>query len=341
MDVTLDRPSILGRHGLHSWAVSFCLHLLAIGFALSFLGHLQLAPMPEPFRWQVTMVERSRPAPAERPVAAESQATRQPERRHSRVEAVAGAAESQPPSAPVQPPAQATQAPVESPRPEAAAPPAVAPVEAPSSGAAGPSLAATGVPDQPASASQEIDPAPLPKPYEAVVEPTLPTSPVGLADRSGPIAEATAQEGQVVPPARARESAEPPKAAGPEQAAAGPHPAPVIEEASSVREPAAESAPAPADFGWLATALWERVSTLRHYPLAARVNRLEGQVVLQVVVLEGGGLKEARVSESSGHAVLDANALDVVRRAFPLQLAQGLGRPEVVVQVPIHYRLRR
>lgn len=95
-----------------------------------------------------------------------------------------------------------------------------------------------------------------------------------------------------------------------------------------------------ADFGWLAEVLWERIAALRHYPYAARVNHLEGQVILRVVVVNKGDLKDIRVVESSGHAVLDGNALDVVRRAFPLNLTQNLQRPEVVVQIPIDYRLK-
>ncbi len=53
-----------------------------------------------------------------------------------------------------------------------------------------------------------------------------------------------------------------------------------------------------------------------------------------------GQLVELKVSESSGHSVLDEAALEVLKKAAPLTLPQPLGRPQVVVQVPISYRLR-
>jgi protein TonB len=96
-----------------------------------------------------------------------------------------------------------------------------------------------------------------------------------------------------------------------------------------------------ADYGWLAESLWHRVHELKRYPHEARVKRMEGRVVLRVVINDEGHLKALDVVESSGHEVLDRDALEIIRQACPLKLKHPLGRPQVVVQVPINYRLDR
>jgi protein TonB len=117
--------------------------------------------------------------------------------------------------------------------------------------------------------------------------------------------------------------------------------APVVEEASARELPVRSAAATKADYGWLAKALWDRVSYLKHYPHLARVQHLEGRVVVRAVIRQDGHLAHVEVAESSGHSVLDADALEIIRRACPLKLTHPLGRPQVVVQVPINYRLER
>ena len=118
---------------------------------------------------------------------------------------------------------------------------------------------------------------------------------------------------------------------------------PVVEETrTAVREfPARPMTAMKADYGWLAEALWSRVEQLKRYPHLARMNRWEGRVVLRVVIQEDGHLLDLAVSESSGHSVLDQDALEVLKLASPLTLKHPLGKPQVVVQVPISYRLER
>jgi len=62
---------------------------------------------------------------------------------------------------------------------------------------------------------------------------------------------------------------------------------------------------------------------------------------LRAVIREDGQLMDLEVAESSGHQVLDLAALEIVRQASPLKLLHDLGQPQVVVQVPISYRLER
>lgn len=101
------------------------------------------------------------------------------------------------------------------------------------------------------------------------------------------------------------------------------------------------SAPAAkADYSWLAESLWRRVVELKRYPHEARLNRWEGKVVLKAVIREDGHLGDLQIQKSSGYDILDQDAMELVRKACPLHLKHPLGRPEVVVQIPINYALR-
>ncbi len=86
--------------------------------------------------------------------------------------------------------------------------------------------------------------------------------------------------------------------------------------------------------------MWDRVANLKRYPHLARARHLEGRVVVRAVIREDGHLTKVDVAESSGHEILDMDAIEIIKRACPLHLRQPLGRPEVVVQVPISYKLQ-
>jgi protein TonB len=110
---------------------------------------------------------------------------------------------------------------------------------------------------------------------------------------------------------------------------------------ASIQNPAVQSMPATkADYSWLLEALWSRVEQLKRYPYLARTNRWEGLVVLRAVINQDGQLLDLKVAESSGHAVLDQDAMDVMRRSCPLHLKHPLGKPQVELRVPISYKLR-
>jgi periplasmic protein TonB len=109
----------------------------------------------------------------------------------------------------------------------------------------------------------------------------------------------------------------------------------------SVNRPTAQAFPTPqADYGWLVEALRSKVQELKRYPAIARMNNGEGRVVLRAVIKDNGEVAELEVAESSGHAALDAAALEAMRRASPLKLPHRLGRSHVVLHVPIRYHLR-
>jgi protein TonB len=96
---------------------------------------------------------------------------------------------------------------------------------------------------------------------------------------------------------------------------------------------------APADLGWLAESLWTRIEQLKRYPRQARARRWEGKVVLEAVIRHDGTILECLVAESSGHGLLDQDAISVLRKASPLALKHPLGKDQITILVPIAYRL--
>lgn len=94
------------------------------------------------------------------------------------------------------------------------------------------------------------------------------------------------------------------------------------------------------DVSWLTDSLRSRVQQSQKYSTVARLNGLEGRVVLRITVKENGELLVA-ISTSSGHALLDQDAVEQVTRLSPLPLLQPLGRAQQVLNLPIIYSLHR
>lgn len=94
-----------------------------------------------------------------------------------------------------------------------------------------------------------------------------------------------------------------------------------------------------ADYGWLSDALWRRIEELKRYPAQAKINHWEGKVVVEAVIRDDGEVIGLSIVESSGRAILDQEAMAVMKKASPLALKHPLGKPRVTIFVPISYRL--
>lgn len=133
---------------------------------------------------------------------------------------------------------------------------------------------------------------------------------------------------------------------------------------SPASSPALSSAPlTPAasavDTDELADQLWRRMESLKRYPYLARRNGWEGKVFIKVVLGGDGRLLHAEIQESSGHEVLDQDALRVLRAAAALKvgpnssITQGCASAEsagcagaawqqqATFTLPVAYRLQR
>ena len=114
--------------------------------------------------------------------------------------------------------------------------------------------------------------------------------------------------------------------------------APISQE-NAVSAVAMSGAEARTDNRWLAESLWRRVAELKRYPSAARLNGQEGKVILKAVIRSDGQLADVVVQKSSGHSVLDEAAIEAVKLACPLHMKQAIGKPQIVVSLPIVYSL--
>ncbi len=107
-----------------------------------------------------------------------------------------------------------------------------------------------------------------------------------------------------------------------------------------VEAPAMQMAKAPAsDHRWLAESLWRRVAELKRYPNSARMNGQEGKVILKAVIRSDGHLVDVSVQKSFGYHVLDEAAIEAVKLACPLHMKHAIGKPQIVVSLPIVYSL--
>lgn len=320
MSATLSRQARELQPYAQSWVFSLLCHALAVGSAVTFLGDLKLAPRPEPFKWDIALVETPKPIPVAQPqppVQAE-QAVRPVEKTVAQQEVRQEAQDLNE----VKPDTR------ESPQPMPAVIQAVQPVDS--------------AQEKPQEKQKE-----LMQTVEAYPVPSEPTAPVIQAVRTVFQPSPPAMPAQV----ESTVAAEPPAIASAsptsvqEQAAAkqsqDPEAIPLIQEATIRDASVRPASTTRADYSWLAKTLWDRVAVLKRYPYAARIKHLEGRVMLRAVIQEGGHLMDVQVVESSGHSILDRDALEVVRRACPLKLDQPIGRPHVVVQVPISYQLER
>lgn len=93
------------------------------------------------------------------------------------------------------------------------------------------------------------------------------------------------------------------------------------------------------DNRWVGESLWRRVAELKRYPNSARLNGQEGKVVLKAVIRSDGHLADVSVQKSSGHTALDTAAMEAVKLACPLHMKHAIGKPLIVVSLPIVYSL--
>ena len=93
------------------------------------------------------------------------------------------------------------------------------------------------------------------------------------------------------------------------------------------------------DNRWLAESLWRRVAELKRYPNSARMNGQEGKVILKAVIRSDGQLADVSVQKSSGFNALDEAAIEAVKLACPLHMKHAIGKPQIVVSLPIVYSL--
>lgn len=103
------------------------------------------------------------------------------------------------------------------------------------------------------------------------------------------------------------------------------------------------SRPAPADPAALAAYGRNVAGALaahQRYPRLAQIRQWQGTTLLQLELAADGQLQSVRVLSSSGHEILDRQAIDMVRAAAPLPpLPSSLAGRSLTVDVPVVFRL--
>ncbi len=100
------------------------------------------------------------------------------------------------------------------------------------------------------------------------------------------------------------------------------------------------SSPQKQDYTWLAQDLLTRISAMIRYPVEARLNQWQGKVVVKLVVNAEGEIENPTIVQSSGHPILDEEALALLRHLSPMKLDRPLGADRIPLQVPIRYSLK-
>jgi len=96
--------------------------------------------------------------------------------------------------------------------------------------------------------------------------------------------------------------------------------------------PGTSGAGSPAgDFAWIRDAIQHAIA----YPATARRMGWEGKVVVAFMVLSDGSVRDVRVVQGSGYAVLDRGAVEAVRNASPFPRPPA----EAEIITPVLYRL--
>jgi periplasmic protein TonB len=362
------------RVRIQAWMYSLGMHALVIGLTIVFGARLTLAPQEDPFRWNVAMIEpvasQESAAPAQVQQSVETPST---PTQHAPAPVVPQASKPRPVERHIettmQPVVQQIQATPQEPRIERH----VQTVETVHPTERTPDLRPSAVETPSVVAPQaETAPAVIERPAQVAEARPAPTERIVEAPHVEPTEEAVQRKEPTHQPAPVVEKVSPVVAEHPTSQPVE-QPSPVVQQPSetapvvhnheapsnpsraetatnenqAVQEERTVVAKAPptttprsrADYGWLRDLLQRRGAELRHYPAQARLNQWEGRVIVRAVIRADGHIGDLSVKESSGHAVLDEAAMDVIRRISPVPMKYDLGRPELVVNIPISYRL--
>lgn len=340
-----DRLSAGGAHKA-GWLVSLGLHGGLVLGAMVLLQQMQLAPLEEPFEWNVAMVQ---PMDSRTPPAAANESPPSPP------------SPTHPPVPAQRHPASVAAQPLPSPVVPAPAPPIHTQITPPRTEPAPPPSIQTAAPSKPEPTREPVREEPRPQ------------SPVAMKSHEAPPATAPAD---IPTPAHSVEPSEPLSASVPSSTVtSAPEPAPIAPEpvrtqvdvpqqpmptprtadASTATNPPAataatevaaltppsQSSTAKPDDGWLSALMGKWIADLeKHYPATLRLEGVQGKVVLVAMLHENGTLTDVKIAKSSGNTVLDQAAIADVEQGPPIKLSRPLGRPQRPIKFSISYDLK-
>lgn len=308
MNTALWQLDAHGSQYVRCWALSIALHGTAIGVALALLSDLHLATQPDAFRWQVSVIGRTHPSTVQETTATPMD----------------------PRSAPTTPIAPSVNEPAPAqksgPAPRQAVAPPMRPLPSPNipPQVTAPANPSQSTPSETTVSAPSFSPPPNDTAHDSSSEPALLAAPSAFAEESAvsPSRDVSLDTPSAVAPTRIPEMSS--------STGHSPSHSPSVQEATIHKR----------DFSWLTDSLRGRVQQSQKYSTVARLNGLEGRVVLRITVKDNGELLVA-IATSSGHALLDQDAMEQVTRLSPLSLLQPLGRAQRVLNLPIIYSLHQ
>lgn len=215
----------------------------------------------------------------------------------------------------------------------------LAPREAPAAASAEREAPKPAPPRPPAAAAKPPDAAAKPPPRALTPPPALePARPV--VPRAAP-ATAPASQAAAAAPAQSMAASAPPPPATPPALAAAPAAASALARLEPLPPPAAPPGPDPGALERYRLQLVTAAARFKRYPRSAIDNNWEGAVVVRMTIGADGRIAALGVARSSGHEVLDRQALDMFRTAKPfVPLPAELAGREFELELRAIYSLR-
>jgi protein TonB len=186
------------------------------------------------------------------------------------------------------------------------------------------------------------EPAPAPPQAEPVKPQPREKRPP--ATKSSPVAKAEPKATLPAPAAAPAAPVSEPAQTAPPSPAAGSAPSapPIVARADPAPAPASPSEAV--DAGSLAQYRLQLISMARkykRYPRVAMDNNWEGDVVVRMVIGANGMISALSIKTSSGHEVLDQQALEMFKKAKPLvQIPAALRGKEFTIELRAIYNLK-
>jgi protein TonB len=179
-----------------------------------------------------------------------------------------------------------------------------------------------------------VQPKPVPEPPKAEPTPPVPSSPVIRPAAKPPPRPSVTPVLSVEP----QQQAVAPTLVVP---AAPPQPAAAAEAQPAPAVAAAVSGPDPSSIARFRLELMEAALRYERYPRIAQENGWEGRVELRILIAENGAIASIVVRKSAGRAVLDDQALTMLRSAHPhVAVPPSLRGKAFSLDIPVDFSIK-
>jgi len=177
---------------------------------------------------------------------------------------------------------------------------------------------------QPEIVKPRIEPKTKPEP-----KPVIKPQPTPVVEQNQPVTEPPPSQPTEVIAVAPKPSAAPPVQTVPAPVPVKPEPPPVINQA--------DFEDARNKYG---NSLWGAISKHKKYPKIAAMRNWQGEAVVELELDGNGKLKSKKILQSSGHEVLDKQALEMVEKALPFPAPpEALRGSSFTITVPVPFKL--